>query len=375
MRVIKLSKSVVGDTEIFALERVIKESYLGMGKAVQDFESKLKEYLGAEYVVCVNSGTAALHLALMSAGLRPGDEVLVQSLTFVASLQAITAAGAVPVMCEIDPATCTIDLRDAQSKVSDRTRAVMPVHYAGRVGPLDEIYEFAGRYRLRVIEDAAHAFGTVYKNKRIGSFGDIVCFSFDGIKNITSGEGGAIVTNDKKAAMFSMDARLLGVQKDTEKRYSGLRSWEFDVTHQGYRYHMSNLFGAIGLVQLERFEKEFKPKRQWLAKNYYGALKDIPNIVLFSNDYDDVVPHIFPIRVKNGNRDGLREFLNSNGIECGIHYYPAHLLTYFGSKRGQLPVTEEIYGELLTIPLHPDIMGEDQQLIIDKIKEFFWVKT
>lgn len=375
MRVIKLSKSVVGDTEISALERVIKESYLGMGKAVQDFESKLKEYLGAEYVVCVNSGTAALHLALMSAGLRPGDEVLVQSLTFVASLQAITAAGAVPVMCEIDPATCTIDLRDAQSKVSDRTRAVMPVHYAGRVGPLDEIYEFAGRYRLRVIEDAAHAFGTVYKNKRIGSFGDIVCFSFDGIKNITSGEGGAIVTNDKKAAMFSMDARLLGVQKDTEKRYSGLRSWEFDVTHQGYRYHMSNLFGAIGLVQLERFEKEFKPKRQWLAKNYYGSLKDIPNIVLFPNDYDDVVPHIFPIRVKNGNRNGLRELLNSNGIECGIHYYPAHLLTYFGSKRGQLPVTEEIYGELLTIPLHPDIMGEDQQLIIDKIKEFFWVKT
>jgi len=374
MRVIKLSKSIVGETEISALEGVIKESYLGMGKTVQEFESRLKEYLRAEYVVCASSGTAALHLALMSAGLKPGDEVLVQSLTYVASCQAITAVGAIPVMCEIDPATCTIDLRDAESKVSNKTRAIMPIHYAGRVGPLNEIYEFAGRFGLRVIEDAAHAFGTVFENKRIGSFGDIVCFSFDGIKNITSGEGGAIVTNDKKVAMFSMDARLLGVQKDTEKRYSGLRSWEFDVIHQGYRYHMSNLFGVIGLVQLDRFEKELKPKRQWLAKKYHLALKSVPNIVLFPDEYDDVVPHIFPMRVLKGKRDGLKEFLNSFGIECGIHYYPCHLLTYFGSNRGLLPVTEEVYGELITIPLHPDIMEEEQQFIINKIKEFFGVK-
>jgi dTDP-4-amino-4,6-dideoxygalactose transaminase len=371
---IRLSKSVVGAAEKKALAKVIDDSYLGMGSFVRDFEKSLEKYIGAVKVICVNSGTAALHLALMGIGLAPGDEVLVQSLTFVACFQAISAVGAVPVACEITPETCTIDLNDAEKRITKRTKAIMPVHYAGRTGNIEEVYKFARKHGLRVIEDAAHAFGTVYKGKKVGSFGDVVCFSFDGIKNITCGEGGAVVTKDKKVAEFVMDARLLGVRKDTEKRYQGKRSWEFDVFHQGYRCHMSNLFAAIGLSQLKRLEKEFKPSRQRLAKKYHRELTSIDDIELFPDDYDKIVPHIFPIKVINGKRDGLRKHLIDNNIECGVHYYPNHFLEYYGKQNVRLPVTEKIYKELLSLPLHPDITDKDQKCIIEKIKEFFTKK-
>jgi dTDP-4-amino-4,6-dideoxygalactose transaminase len=366
---IRLSKSVVGEKEKEALCRVIDGSYLGMGSFVEELEKKLKKYFGARDVVCVNSGTAALHLALMGIGLKPGDEILVQSLTYISTFQAITASGARPVPCEVVPDTCTIDLKNAEKRLTKKTKAILPVHYASRTGDLKKIYEFASNHGLRVVEDAAHAFGTIYNGKRIGSFGDVVCFSFDGIKNITSGEGGAVVTDDEKVAQFVMDARLLGVEKDTKKRYKGLRSWEFDVTHQGYRYHMSNLFAAIGLVQLERFEKEFKPARQRLVRRYHEALKGIRDIILFPDDYNKIVPHIFPVRVLNSKRDRLRQYLLDNNIECGIHYYPNHLLTYYGAKRGELPVTEQIYNELLTLPLHADLMESEQNLVIHCVME------
>ncbi len=370
MNKIRLSKSVVGALEKKKLSEVIDQGYLGMGVFVREFEEKLREYLEAKHVICVNSGTAALHLALMGLGLQSGDEVLVQSLTYIATFQAITAAGAKPVPCEVNPETCTIDLKDAEKKLTDRTKAIIPVHYASRVGELDRIYDFAREHKLRVIEDAAHAFGTVYKGKKVGSFGDIACFSFDGIKNITSGEGGVVVTSDDEVAQFVKDARLLGVQKDTEKRYEGQRSWEFDVTHQGYRYHMSNLFAAIGIVQLERFEKEFKPARQKMAKTYHKAFHEIKDLKLFLDDYDEIVPQIFPIRALNNRRDGLRQHLLDNNIECGIHYYPNHLLSYYGVQKGALPVTEKIYSELLSIPLHPDVTENDQEYIIKCIVDW-----
>ncbi|MBI5077290.1 DegT/DnrJ/EryC1/StrS family aminotransferase [Candidatus Falkowbacteria bacterium] len=370
---IRLSKSIVGEQEAEAVRRVIiEDGYLGMGKHVQSFERKIQEYLETKKeVVCVNSGTAAIHLGLAALGLAPDSEVLVQSLTFVATFQAITAAGLKPVACEIVPETCTIDLADAEKRITEKTKVILPVHYASRPGDLDVIYKFAEKHKLRVVEDAAHAFGSIYNNKKIASFGDIICFSFDGIKNITSGEGGAIVTDDGNVLRYIKDARLLGVQKDTEKRYSGQRSWEFDVKNQGFRYHMSNLFAAIGLVQLERLELEFKPKRQVLAKNYFNAFKEIPGVKLFQNDFDAIVPHIFPIRILNSQRDNLRQYLIDCNIECGVHYLPNHLLTYYGAGATKLPATEQIYSELLSIPLHPGISDDQQNYIIEKIKLFF----
>jgi dTDP-4-amino-4,6-dideoxygalactose transaminase len=370
---IKISKSMVGAAELEAMGRVMREDgYLGMGREVRAFEEELQAYLGGpadRQVICLNSGTAALHLAV-AALTRPGDEVLVQSLTFIATFQAISAAGAVPVACEVYPETVTLDLEDAARRITPRTRAVMPVHYASNPGDLEALYDFAQRHGLRVIEDAAHAFGCTDQGRQIGSFGDLACFSFDGLKNITSGEGGAVVTGDPGVIQAIQDARLLGVQRDTEKRYQGARSWEFDVQHQGYRYHLSNLFAALGRVQLGRFEGEFKPRRVALAQKYRRAFAGTEHLQLLAGDPGPIVPHIFPIRVLNGKRDGLRRFLQDRDIETGIHYKPNHLLSFYGGGREALPVTERLYEELLTLPLHPGLEDAEIDHTIAAVSEF-----
>ena len=230
-KLIRLSKSYLGEAEKHAVMGVLDRDFLGMGSEVEQFELALTRFFGRK-AICVASGTAALQLALEACNIGDGDEVLVQSVTYVASFQAISAVGAKPVACDIDPVSLTLDLTDAEKRMTIKTKAIMPVHYSGGVGELDKIYAFAQKHGLRVIEDAAHAFGTKYKNKRIGSFGDISCFSFDGIKNITTGEGGCVVTDDPILISKIKDSRLLGVQKDSEKRYTGKRSWDFDITSQ-----------------------------------------------------------------------------------------------------------------------------------------------
>ena len=208
----RLSRSIVGEAEAEAVHRVIcEDGYLGIGKEVQQFEADVAAYLGvpASWVISVNTGTAALHLAVEAVlGHGSGAEVLVPSLTFVASFQAIGGAGAVPVACDARLDTATIDLADAERRLTPRTKAIMPVHYASNPVDLDGVYAFAEKHGLRVIEDAAHAFGCLYKGRKIGSFGDVACFSFDGIKNITCGEGGCIVTSDQAVAEAARDGRL-----------------------------------------------------------------------------------------------------------------------------------------------------------------------
>lgn len=242
----------------------------------------------------------------------------------------------------------------------------MPVHYSGGVGALDEIYTFAKKYGLRVIEDAAHAFGTVYKDKRVGGFGDIACFSFDGIKNITSGEGGCIVTSDQEVLRKVQDARLLGVEKDTEKRYAGQRSWEFDVTAQGWRYHMSNIMAAIGIEQLKRMPL-LGERRRMLAQRYDAALAGHPEIMRLPLDYACVVPHIYVVRIQG--RSELRERLSVSGIQTGIHYQPNHVLTFYRDAFA-LPVTEAAASELLSLPLHPDLQDADVDIVCSMLLEY-----
>ena len=254
---IRVSKSVVGQEESEAVENIVRNiGYLGMGEEVKIFENELELYIGnPDYkAICVNSGTSALHLAI-EAITNPGDEILVPSFTYIATYQAITAAGCIPISCEVNKDTLFIDLNDARDRVTNKTKVILPVLYASNPSVLKEVYNLANEFNLRVIEDSAHAFGCDYYGKKIGAQGDIICFSFDGIKNITSGEGGAIFTSDVKVIEYVKDARLLGVEKDSEKRYKGERSWDFDVTIQGYRYHMSNIFAAIGRVQLEGLRK------------------------------------------------------------------------------------------------------------------------
>lgn len=369
MRNIRLSKSCIGQEEIDAVTDVLHREYLGMGIDVHRFEDELKAFFGRD-VTLVNTGTAALHLACQGIGLKEGDEVLVQSLTYVACFQAIRATGAIPVACEVTDDTLTIDLEDAERKLTPNTKAIMPVHYAGQVGELDAIYAFAKKHNLRVIEDASHGFGTYYKGRLVGSFGDVACISMDGIKNITSGEGGMIITDDPKVQKIVKDARLLSVQNDTDSRFKGTRTWLFDVDQPGWRYHMSNIMAAIGYTQLKKFPK-FKEIRQRLAKIYQQELAGLEDIKLIPCNYDEVVPHIVVIRVTSSKRDGLKEYLNENGVGTGMHYRPNHLLSLFAGNQDNntLVHTDAIYEQLITLPLHPDLTEDDIHYICNLIKE------
>ncbi|MHB1116090.1 DegT/DnrJ/EryC1/StrS family aminotransferase [Sideroxydans sp.] len=367
--VIRLSKSCVGQEESTALAKVIEAGYLGMGKDVQAFEDELRAYLETPLeVICVNTGTAALHLALSGLDIGPGDEVLVPSITYVASFQAISAAGARAVACDVTPDRVFIDLADAKRRITPRTKAIMPVHYASDSQGMDEVYVFAHEFGLRVIEDAAHGFGCMRGGKRIGIEGDVICFSFDGIKNITSGEGGAVLTGDAELSKRIKDARLLGVEHDTEMRYKGSRSWTFDVHHQGFRYHMSNLMAAIGREQLKKIGR-FGEHRKACVARYREGLKGAKGLVFLELDYANIVSHIFVVRIVDGRRDALMEKLRANKIECGIHYMPNHLLDYFATDHS-LPIAEKLGGELLSLPLHAELSTADQDRVIAEVLGF-----
>jgi dTDP-4-amino-4,6-dideoxygalactose transaminase len=369
VRDLRLSKSCISQEEKRAVMSVLDRGYLGMGPEVRDFENELTSFFGRP-AICIVNGTAAIHLALQGIGVESGDEVLVQSLTYVASFQAITAAGGTPIACDFDPDTGCIDLLDARKRVSEKTKAIMPVHYAGGVGNLDELYNFAEEYDLRVIEDAAHAFGTEYKGSKVGSFGDIACFSFDGIKNITSGEGGCIVSDDPELLERIRVARQLGVEHDSERRFAGLRSWNPNVLDQGWRYHMSDIMAAIGRVQLKNFDYH-KTNRQSLAKEYSAILAEEPLVTLFSHDYENVVPHIYVVILDSSvNRPKLMDILSESGIPTGIHYKPNHLLSFFHREGIQaLPITEEYSSRLLTLPLHPELTRDDIKFITTELRE------
>ena len=376
MSAMRLSRSIVGEAEARAVARVLLEDgYLGMGAEVRRFEEELAAYLGVKpaQVVTTNSGTAALHLAVdaVAAGCAVKDvrpEVLVPSLTFVASFQAISAAGCRPVACDALPETGTLDLEDAARRLTPRTIAVMPVHYASNPWQLEEVYAFARRHGLRVIEDAAHAFGCLRHGRKIGSFGDVVCFSFDGIKNITCGEGGCLVSFDPEVVRLASDARLLSVENDAQKRFSGTRSWDPDVKRQGWRYHMSNIMAAVGRVQLGRLDKEFAPARRDLAALYAQRLSPLKGLHLFATDPQDyIVPHILPVCVREGRKDQVVRVLADRGIPTGVHYKPNHLLSFFGGGKPSLPVTEALYSQILTVPLHPGLSRADVEHVCDAL--------
>jgi dTDP-4-amino-4,6-dideoxygalactose transaminase len=367
---IRLSRSSVGAEEKEALARVIDSAYLGMGDEVRLFEEEIAAMIGGgREVVCVATGTAALHMAISCLDIGPGDEVLVPTITYVASFQAVSATGARPVACDVRASDVFLDLKDAERRLTERTKAIMPVHYASGAGALYETYAFAKANNLRVIEDAAHSFGNMRDGAKVGVEGDIVCFSFDGIKNITSGEGGAIVTGDAVLAQRLRDARLLGVEKDTDARYGGRRSWTFDVRHQGFRYHMSNLMAALGRAQLQKLDR-FAARRRGLAARYVQAFAGLNGLSTLELDWAQIVPHIFVVRVSDGAREALAKALKAEEIETGFHYLPNHRLSFFKSSYA-LPMAEKLADELLTLPLHAELTDDEQARVITAVTQFF----
>lgn len=365
-----VSRPSIGHEELKEVEKVFSTGWLGLGSTVFEFEEQLRDYLEAKHVIAVNTGSTAMHIALDAFGIKEGDEVIVPSLTFCASVQVITDLGARPVFCEINPDNLNMDISDVRKRITRRTKAIMPVHYCGQPCDMDALMEISRKQNIIIIEDAAHAFGSSYKGKKIGSFGDATCFSFDPIKNLTCGEGGAVVLSDDKVAEIIRTKRIMGIDKDTWHRYRNERAWFYEVTMQGYRYHMSNINAAIGIAQFKKLESFIRRKKE-IVQVYNDAFTNISGIKILSWNLEETAPFTYIIRVLNGTREDLIKFLRDQGVGAGIHYIPNHLQPFFKPFATSLPVTEQIGEEILTLPLYYDMTDEEVSIVKKAVNDFF----
>jgi len=355
------------------LDDSLNVGWLGMGASTKEFETRISKFLDLKQrqVISTNTGTSALHLALKIAGIGSGDEVITPSFNYVADHQAIEMAGAKVVMCDIKENNLGIDCEKAELLISKKTKAIMPLHFAGIICDLEKVYQLAKKYNLRVIEDATHAFGTEVNQKKIGSYGDIVCFSFDPVKIITSIDGGCIVVNNKKELEIGQHYRLLGVDKDTTERYKNKRSWDYDVVSEGYRYHLTNIMASVGISQIKQIDKFIK-NRQETCKKYNEAFKEIKEIKIPQTNFENISPFIYTIRILNGKREELIQHLQDKKIDVGIHFIPVHKHSYFKNRKiGDMEITNRVVNEILTIPLHSNMKNEFIERIISEIKKFF----
>lgn len=331
------------------------------GKFIPEFENKFAEFIGIDHAASVSNGTVALHLALVTLGIGEGDEVIVPSFTYIASVSTIVVTGAKPVFADSITATWQIDPDDVKRKITSRTKAIMAVHIYGHPCELDSLKAIAKAHNIFLIEDCAEAFGSLYKNKHVGTIGDISTFSFYGNKTITTGEGGMVVTNDETLADRAYHLKMHGLAK--------YREYWHDVI--GFNYRMTNICAAIGLAQLECAEKRIEEKRR--IRDYYNqCLKDVP--VKVHEEYGEVYHSYWMFSILTDtpkNRQELRAYLRDKGIETRPTFYPVHTMPMFSKKFQNLPVAEYLGWCGINLPSYPGLSVENIKFISQTIREFF----
>lgn len=370
---IPVFKPLLEPEEIQASVSALEMGWLGMGSYVSDFENSIKDYLKADdrYVAAVSTGHAALHIALLIAGVKPGDEVITPSFNNIADFQAILAVGANPVFCDIDETTLCIDLNKAEELVTEKTKAIIVMDYATIMCDHDQVARFQEKYGIRVIHDAAHSFGSEFKGAKIGSFSDICMFSFDPVKTITTIDGGALVVKTKEELKNIHEIRLIGMGQPSELMYKNQRAWTYDVKQLGFRYHMANLHGAIGLAQIAKMPTITETRRA-TCKYYSESLSHLAGIVVPHSNFDNITPFLFYIRVLKNRREELIAFLKEKGVDTGIHWQPGHWFSLFEKyKRKDLSVTDKIGKEILSLPLHSHMPMEQTKKVVEAIQSFF----
>ncbi|NER36173.1 MAG: DegT/DnrJ/EryC1/StrS family aminotransferase [Oscillatoria sp. SIO1A7] len=373
MKQIPVFKPLIQQEEIQAAVESLELGWLGMGGYVGKFEEELAKFLGAEdrYVVAVNTGHSALHLAMMLIGINPGDEVITPSFNNIADFQAILAVGAKPVFCDIREDTLCLDVAKVEELISPKTKAIIPMDYDCCLADHDAVAELAARYQLRVIHDAAHSFGSYYKGKKIGTFSDICMFSFDPVKTITCIDGGALVVKTREEVETLHQMRLIGMGQPASVMYGNQRAWTYDVSRLGFRYHMANLHAAIGLSQLAKMP-EITESRQAACSLYNELLSEVREVKTPISDFKNVTPFLYYIRVPSNKRQALRDRLKQCGIDTGIHWQPGHCFSLFDKMtKGDLSITNKISSEILSLPLHSLIPTETINFVCSKIKAFF----
>jgi dTDP-4-amino-4,6-dideoxygalactose transaminase len=354
----------------------LKSGWLGTGPKVGRFEQSFKEYVGAKYAVAVNSGTAALHLALLAIGIRPGDEVITTPMSFTATAAAIIHSGGKPVFVDIDKTAMNMDPGMIEPSISEGTRAILPVHFAGRPCNMEKIIEIANKYGLKVIEDAAHAIETVAQGRKVGSIGDLTCFSFYVTKNIITGEGGMVTSNEQKYADNIKILALHGMTRDAWHRFSDDGYKHYDVICPGFKYNMMDIQAAIGFHQLQRIE-QYALRRKSIWGQYNKAFKSLP-VITPSNDLlggDRHAYHLYTLLLKledlSITRDQFMTALHRENIGSGVHYKALHLQPYYSQKynlsRGMFPNAEYISDRTVSLPLSAKLSDRDVEDVVNAV--------
>ncbi|MHB8534451.1 MAG: DegT/DnrJ/EryC1/StrS family aminotransferase [Sulfuricaulis sp.] len=374
------SRPTISRAAIDEVVACLESGWITTGPRVKKFEEELRRYFDAPHALALSSATAGLHLALAALELKPGDEVITTPMTFAASLNTIVLAGGKPVLVDVEPDTYNMDVARLARAITKRTRAVMPVHFAGLPVDLDPLYELAKQHGLRVIEDAAHAIGTEYKGKRIGAFGDTQVFSFHPNKNITTGEGGCVVTRDDRLAEQIALLRFHGMDREAWNRFGKTGSQHYEIIRPGYKYNMMDIQAALGLHQLPALAGFIK-RRTEIAHRYQKLLADWPQWTrpgapkyAHRHAWHLYVPLINP-EAAGMDRDAFMTGMKERNIGTGLHYRAVHLYPYyrehFGFKPGDFPHAESISERIVSLPLFPGMSDTDQDRVIAAMADLF----
>jgi perosamine synthetase len=368
----------IGAEEQAAVAKVLASGWLTTGPVAQQFEREFAEYVGSRHAVAVNSATAALHLALDAIGLRAGDEVLLPSYTFAATAEVVTYFGGVPVLCDSEPGGFNIDVADAERRMTPRTKAIIPVHIAGKPCDMDQITQMAARHNLHVIEDAAHALPAKWRGRRIGSISEITAFSFYATKTITTAEGGMLTTNDEQVARRAAMMRLHGIAGDAWKRYSNAGNWYYEVMAAGFKCNLPDVLAAIGLAQLQK-SNAMHQRRLELAQRYLSRFGRLEELELPPAG-DGHAWHLFIARLRTGaahiTRDEMIAALKQAGIGTSVHFIPLHLHPFYrdqyGYRRGDFPHAEAAYEGAISLPIYPDLSDDEAERVMSAVETVLW---
>jgi dTDP-4-amino-4,6-dideoxygalactose transaminase len=370
-------RALIEEEEISAVTEVLRSGWLTTGPRVKEFEAAFARYTGAQHALAVNSCTAALHLALAAIGIKEGDEVILPTMTFAASGEVVLYFKARPVLVDCLKGSFHMDPAQIERSITSRTRAILPVHYAGSPCDMDAILEIARRHGLKVIEDAAHALPSRYKGKMVGVMGDITCFSFYATKTLTTGEGGMATTENQEYADRMRTLSLHGISRDAWKRYTAEGTWRYDILEAGYKYNLTDLQSAVGLAQLAKCDA-MQARRAEIAGQYNQALATLEGFTapVAAPDVDHAW-HLYVVQVNpmalRINRDRVIEELKQRGIGTSVHFIPLHLHTLYqqhlGYREGQFPNAEERFSGAISLPIYPGMAEVDIFRVLEALRE------
>lgn len=370
-KMIPYGRQTIEEDDIQAVVDVLRSDYLTTGPKIAEFEKMVADYVGAKYAVAISNGTSALHAACFAAGIQPGDEVITTPLTFAASSNCVLYCGGTPVFADVDLKTYNIDPEDIRRKITDKTKAIIAVHLAGQPCDMDEIHKIAKEHDLLVIEDGAHALGSVYKGKKVGTLSDMTTFSFHPVKPITTGEGGMIVTDNEELYQKMMLFRSHGITRDENLMTRNDGPWFYQQLDLGYNYRITDIQCALGCSQMKKLDR-FLARRKEIVARYNEAFADCENIITpYQLPETESGWHLYIVQVKNCDRKKVFESLREHGIAVNVHYIPVYLHPYYqehGYKDVHCRNAEEVYSHIISLPLYPTLTEEQQQYVIETLK-------